>query len=160
MSATIAPQQEKSDMLQVAIHRLPHAPQNLPGYATSGSAGMDVQAAIEAPITLQPLERQLIPTGLIMMLPVGYECQVRARSGLSIKHGITLINAVGTIDSDYRHEVKVPLVNLSNEAFTIQPGDRVAQLVIAPVTQIQWREAAEVETVEGRNGGFGSTGLQ
>lgn len=160
MSATMTPQQQQSEALQVPIHRLPHAPQNLPAYATPGSAGMDVQAAIEAPITLQPLERQLIPTGLIMMLPEGYECQVRARSGLSIKHGITLINGVGTIDSDYRHEVKVALVNISNEAFTIQPGDRVAQLVIAPVMQIQWQEAHEVQTVNGRNGGFGSTGLQ
>jgi len=147
-------------MLQVAIHRLPHAPEKLPAYATPGSAGMDVQAAIEAPLTLQPLERALVPTGLIMMLPEGYECQVRARSGLSIKHGITLINGVGTIDSDYRHEVKVALVNLSNEPFTIQPSDRIAQLVIAPVTQIVWREESEVHAVNGRNGGFGSTGLQ
>jgi dUTP pyrophosphatase len=160
MSATLAPQQEKAETLQVKIHRLPHAPQNLPAYATPGSAGMDVQAAIDAPITLQPMDRQLIPTGLIMMLPEGYECQVRARSGLSIKHGITLINGVGTIDSDYRQEVKVALVNLSPVPFTIQPGDRVAQLVIAPVMQIQWRETDEVHAAEGRNGGFGSTGLQ
>lgn len=144
--------------LTVPIHRLPHSPENLPAYATPGSAGMDVQAAMEVPLTLQPMERALVPTGLIMMLPQGYECQVRARSGLSIKHGITLINAVGTIDSDYRHEVKVPLVNLSTEAFTIQPGDRIAQLVIAPVTQIEWTETGEVSLVEGRNGGFGSTG--
>ena len=152
--------QATDSMLQVAIHRLPHAPEKLPAYATPGSAGMDVQAAIEAPLTLQPLERTLVPTGLIMMLPEGYECQVRARSGLSIKHGITLINGVGTIDSDYRHEVKVALVNISNEPFTIQPGDRIAQLVIAPVTQIAWREESEVQTINGRNGGFGSTGLQ
>lgn len=146
-------------LLEVPIHRLPHAPQQLPAYATPGSAGMDVQAAIEAPLTLQPLERTLVPTGLIMMLPKGYECQVRARSGLSIKHGITLVNGVGTIDSDYRHEVKVALINLSNEPFTIAPGDRIAQLVIAPVTQIRWQEAEQVNLVEGRNGGFGSTGL-
>jgi dUTP pyrophosphatase len=146
--------------VEVPIHRLSHAPQTLPAYATPGSAGMDVQAAIDAPVTLQPLERHLIPTGLIMMLPEGYECQVRARSGLSIKHGIALANGVGTIDSDYRHEVKVALINLSNEAFTIQPGDRVAQLVIAPVTQARWKETDTVNTVDGRSGGFGSTGLQ
>lgn len=120
---------------------------------------MDVHAALALPVTLQPMERTLIPTGLVMMLPIGYECQVRARSGLSIKHGITLINGVGTIDSDYRDEVKVALVNLSTEAFTIQPGDRVAQLVIAPVTQVEWQEHDTVQRVDGRNGGFGSTGL-
>ena len=145
--------------LQVAIHRLSHAPANLPAYATPGSAGMDVHAALALPVTLQPMERTLIPTGLVMMLPIGYECQVRARSGLSIKHGITLINGVGTIDSDYRDEVKVALVNLSTEAFTIQPGDRVAQLVIAPVTQVEWTEHDTVQRVDGRNGGFGSTGI-
>lgn len=145
--------------LQVPVHRLAHAPAHLPAYATPGSAGMDVRAAIPLPVTLQPMERALIPTGLVMMLPEGYECQVRARSGLSIKHGITLINAVGTIDSDYRDEVKVPLVNLSTEAFEIQPGDRIAQLIIAPVTQITWQEHNEVQQVSGRNGGFGSTGI-
>ena len=150
----------KPSPVKVLIHRLPHAPKNLPNYATPGSAGMDVQAAIGIPITLEPMERQLIPTGLIMMLPEGYECQVRARSGLSIKHGITLINAVGTIDSDYREEVKVPLVNLSTEPFTIQPGDRIAQIIIAPVSRVQWKESDEVHAAEGRNGGFGSTGLQ
>ncbi len=148
-----------SPTIQVAIHRLAHAPKHLPAYATPGSAGMDVQAAIGVPLTLQPLERALVPTGFIMMLPEGYECQVRARSGLAIKHGICLANGVGTIDSDYRHEVKVALINLSNEAFTIQPGDRIAQLVIAPVTQVQWTEAEEVVMVEGRQGGFGSTGI-
>lgn len=153
------PTQQANQTLQVPIHRLPHAPKHLPAYATSGSAGMDVQAAIGVPITLQPLERTLIPTGLVMMLPEGYECQVRARSGLAIKHGICLANGVGTIDSDYRHEVKVALINLSNEEFTIQPGDRVAQLVIAPVTHIQWEEADDVVMVDGRQGGFGSTGI-
>ena len=150
----------QNSTIEVQIHRLPHAPKSLPAYATPGSAGMDVQAAIAVPITLKPLERELVPTGLIMMLPQGYECQVRARSGLAIKHGIGLANGVGTIDSDYRHEVKVALVNLSNEEFTIQPGDRIAQLVIAPVSHIQWRETDEVNIVEGRSGGFGSTGLQ
>ena len=145
--------------VSVPVHRLSHAPEALPAYATPGSAGMDVRAAIGQPLTLQPMERALIPTGLVMMLPEGYECQVRARSGLSIKHGITLINGVGTIDSDYRDEVKVALVNLSTEAFTIQPGDRVAQLIIAPVVQIAWSEQDHVTPIHGRTGGFGSTGL-
>ena len=143
----------------VGIQKLPHAPGDLPAYATPGSAGMDVRAALAEPVTLAPMERVLIPTGFIIELPNGYECQVRARSGLSIKHGITLINAVGTIDSDYRDEVKIPLVNLSTEPFTIQPGDRVAQLIVAPVTQVAWRELATVSRTAGRDGGFGSTGV-
>lgn len=153
------PTQQEQGTITVPIHRMAHAPKHLPAYATPGSAGMDVQAAIGVPVTIKPLERALIPTGFIIMLPEGYECQVRARSGLSIKHGICLANGVGTIDSDYRHEVKVALINLSNEEFTIQPGDRVAQLVIAPVSQAQWQEVDEVSLVEGRQGGFGSTGI-
>jgi dUTP pyrophosphatase len=153
------PTQQQTKPLAVSLHRLAHAPKHLPAYATPGSAGMDVQAAIGVPVTLKPLERALIPTGFVMMLPEGYECQVRARSGLSIKHGICLANGVGTIDSDYRHEVKVALINLSGEEFTIQPGDRVAQLVIAPVTQAEWVEVSEVIMVDGRQGGFGSTGI-
>lgn len=143
----------------VAVHRLAHAAKHLPAYATSGSAGMDVQAAIGVPVTLQPMERQLIPTGLVIALPDGYECQVRARSGLAIKHGIALANGVGTIDSDYRDEVKVALINLSTEAFTVQPGDRIAQLIIAPVTHIRWQEVDELPAPTGRSGGFGSTGV-
>lgn len=153
------PTQQDTKTVAVPIHRLAHAPKHLPAYATPGSAGMDVQAAIGVPVTLKPLERALIPTGLVMILPEGFECQVRARSGLSIKHGICLANGVGTIDSDYRHEVKVALINLSNEEFTVQPGDRVAQLVIAPVTQAAWQETDEVVMVDGRQGGFGSTGI-
>ena len=155
----IKPQPAAQAPFMVPVQRLPHAPAQLPAYATPGSAGMDVQAAIDAPVTLQPLGRALIPTGLVIALPEGYECQVRARSGLAIKHGIALANGVGTIDSDYRHEVKVALINLSNEAFTVQPGDRVAQLVIAPVTQSVWEEVAELSQVAGRSGGFGSTGV-
>lgn len=153
----------KPSVVTVAIHKLSHAPEALPHYATTGSAGMDVRAAITKAITLQPFERQLIPTGLILLLPEGYECQIRPRSGLSIKHGITLINCVGTVDSDYRDEVKVPLVNLSQQAFTIEPGERIAQLVIAPVTQATW-DVVDFESVErskaqlDRQGGFGSTG--
>ncbi len=144
----------------VAIQRLPHAPADLPAYATPGSAGMDVRAAISEAVVLQPMARMLVPTGFILELPSGYECQVRARSGLSTKFGITLINGVGTIDSDYRHEVKVPLVNLSTEPFTLQPGERIAQLVVAPVTQVAWQEVTEVALAAGRHGGFGSTGQQ
>lgn len=157
------PTLETTSVVTVAIHQLAHAPETLPHYATTGSAGMDVRAAITEAITLQPFERQLIPTGLILLLPEGYECQIRPRSGLSIKHGITLINCLGTVDSDYRDEVKVPLVNLSQQAFTIEPGERIAQLVIAPVTQATWDEV-DFEAVErskallDRQGGFGSTG--
>lgn len=151
--------------IEVPIAKLPHAPENLPSYATPGSAGMDVRAAISEPMVIQPFERKLIPTGFAFMLPVGYECQIRPRSGLSIKHGITLINCVGTVDSDYRDEVKVPIVNLSQEAYTLQPLERVAQLVIAPVTQARWQEVTTSEVEESkaglvRQGGFGSTGTK
>ncbi len=143
----------------VGIVRLEHAPKALPNYATAGSAGIDLQAATTEAITLKPMERTLIPTGFVFEIPEGYECQIRARSGLSIKHGITLINAVGTIDSDYRDEIKVPVVNLSNDSYTIQPGDRVAQVLLAPVYQIEWDEHSTVTRVESRSGGFGSTGM-
>lgn len=147
--------------LNVEIYRLPHAPEGLPDYATDWAAGMDLQAALDAPVTLQPLERTLIPTGFVITLPEGYEAQIRARSGLSIKHGVTLINGIGTIDADYRHEVKVALVNLSNQPFVVEPGMRVAQMVVAPVTRCVWREVSTVPDVVGnRHGGFGSTGLQ
>jgi len=151
--------------VSVGVHQLSHAPQELPTYATVGSAGMDVRAAITEAITLQPFERQLIPTGLIFIIPEGYECQIRPRSGLSIKHGITLINCVGTIDSDYRDEVKIPVVNLSQTTYTIEPGERLAQLVFMPVTQAQWSKVTEASITASkatlqRQGGFGSTGLQ
>lgn len=150
-------------IIRVPISQLPHAPENLPAYATPGSAGMDVRAAISEPITLAPFERKLIPTGLCFMLPVGYECQIRPRSGLSIKHGLTLINCVGTVDSDYRDEVKVPLVNLSQTPYTLEPLERVAQLVIAPVTLALWDEVTPEVVADSkkelvRQGGFGSTG--
>lgn len=149
-----------NDVIEIAVERLAHAPEHLPEYKTQGSVGMDLQAAIDEPVTLGPLERALVPTGWKIALPHGYEAQIRARSGLSIKHGISLVNGVGTIDWDYRDEVKVGLVNLSNDAYTIMPGDRIAQMVIAPVTRATWREVPEVELslASGRNGGFGSTG--
>lgn len=150
--------------IEVGVFCLPHAPKTLPTYATPGSAGLDLQAAIPEALTLAPMERRLIPTGLIIAIPEGYEAQLRPRSGLSIKFGITLINCVGTIDSDYRHELMVPLVNLSTEAYTVQPGDRIAQLLLAPVLRIAWQPVTSPEALPavaqvGRAGGFGSTGL-
>ena len=130
----------------------------LPEYKTEGSAGMDLCAGIDEPITLKPLERKLIPTGLKIELEHGYEAQIRPRSGLSIKHGITLINCVGTIDEDYRGEVCIPVVNISNEEYTILPNERIAQMVIAKYEQAQIEVVTELtETVRGE-GGFGSTG--
>ena len=127
-------------------------------YITQGAAGMDVCAAISEPITLQPLERKLIPTGLKIELEHGYEAQIRPRSGLSIKHGITLINCVGTIDEDYRGEVCVPIVNVSNEAYTIQPDERIAQMVIAKYEQAEIEVVTELSETDRGEGGFGSTG--
>lgn len=144
-------------MTVLKIERLPHN-KYLPEYKTKGAAGMDLCAAISEPITLKPLERTLVPTGLKIELEHGYEAQVRPRSGLSIKHGITLINCVGTIDEDYRGEVCVPVVNISNETYTIQPDERIAQMIIARVEQAQIQVEVELtETVRGA-GGFGSTG--
>ncbi len=131
----------------------------LPVYKTKGASGVDLQANIKEEITLKPSERQLIPTGLYMEIPEGYEAQVRARSGLAIKHGITLINSVGTIDSDYRGELCVPLVNLGTEDFVIKHGDRIAQMIFAKYESVEWELADSVEDTERGTGGFGSTGL-
>lgn len=130
----------------------------LPEYKTEGAAGMDLCAAISEPITLKPLERTLVPTGLKIELEHGYEAQIRPRSGLSIKHGITLINCVGTIDEDYRGEVCVGLVNLSNDEYTIQPDERIAQMVIARVEQAEIKVALALSETSRGAGGFGSTG--
>ncbi len=130
----------------------------LPAYQTEQAAGMDLHACLDQPMTLKPLERAVVPTGLALELPVGYEAQIRARSGLSIKHGITMVNGVGTIDSDYRGEVGVLVVNLGGEPFTIEPDMRVAQMVVARYERIVWEEAASLtETARGL-GGYGSTG--
>ncbi len=139
------------------ILRLPNN-KSVPEYKTEGAAGMDLCAAIDEPITLQPLERKLIPTGLKIELEHGYEAQIRPRSGMSIKHGITLINCVGTIDEDYRGEVCVPVVNISNEAYTIQPEERIAQMVIAKYEQAKIEVVTELSETERGAGGFGSTG--
>lgn len=130
----------------------------LPEYATEGSAGMDLRANIEAPVTLQPMERSLIPTGLFIELPPGYEAQVRPRSGLAIKQGLTCLNSPGTIDADYRGEIKVILINLSREAQTIQTGDRIAQMVIQRVERVGWETVENISSTERGVGGFGHTG--
>lgn len=133
---------------------------DLPAYATSGSAGMDVRAFLpDGPVVLGPLERALIPTGLHIELPVGYECQIRPRSGLAIKHGISLVNTPGTVDSDYRGEIGVILVNLSKEPFTVNDGERVCQMVIARYTRVDWEEAERLDQTGRGEGGFGHTGV-
>ena len=131
----------------------------LPNYETSASAGMDLRANIDGAISLKPLERAIIKTGLFIALPSGYEAQVRPRSGLAAKNGITVLNAPGTIDADYRGEIGVILVNLSNETFTINDGERIAQLVIAAYQQAIWEEVKILEETKRGKGGFGSTGL-
>ena len=136
------------------------SPFELPTYATVQSAGLDLRAHIESAITLAPLERKIIGTGLKMALPSGLEAQVRPRSGLAAKFGITVLNAPGTIDADYRGEIGVILVNLSNEAYTLQPGERIAQLVIAAYTQVRWEAATELKDTNRGDSGFGSTGKQ
>ncbi|MEO1009822.1 MAG: dUTP diphosphatase [Bacteroidota bacterium] len=134
--------------------------QKLPHYETEASAGMDLRANISAPVTLQPLGRAIIKTGLFIELPVGMEAQVRPRSGLAAKEGITVLNAPGTIDADYRGEIGVILVNLSNESFTVQNGERIAQLVIAKHERAEWDEVRELGTTDRGSGGFGSTGVK
>lgn len=134
------------------------SPYALPAYATKASAGVDLRAVLDTAVTLQPLERKIIGTGLKIALPEGYEAQVRPRSGLAAKHGITVLNAPGTIDADYRGEIGVILVNLSNNAFTIEPGERIAQLVIAQYEQIEWMSTESLDQTDRGAGGFGSTG--
>ena len=131
---------------------------DLPSYATKASAGADLKAVLDDPLELGPLERKIVPTGLKIALPEGYEAQVRPRSGLASKHGITVLNAPGTIDADYRGEIGVILVNLSKDDFTIQPGERIAQLVLARYEQIDWKIINSLSETERGKGGFGSTG--
>ncbi len=144
--------------LQVKI--INQSPNELPSYATVGSAGMDIRAHLDAPLTLKTLERTLIPTGLFIELPQGYEAQIRPRSGLAIKQGLTCLNTPGTIDADYRGEIKVIIINLSGEDQVIQPGDRVAQMVIQRVEQVSWVLADQLEETTRSAGGFGHTGKQ
>lgn len=134
--------------------------QALPQYTTKQSAGMDLRANIENPITLKPLERVLIPTGLHIQLPEGYEAQVRPRSGLALKHGISVLNSPGTVDSDYTGDIGVILINLSNEDFVINPGERIAQMVIASYAQAEWNLVDELDETERADGGFGHSGVK
>ncbi|MDV7340744.1 dUTP diphosphatase [Terasakiella sp. A23] len=146
--------------VDVSVVQLPHgADMDLPHYATEHAAGMDLMAAIDTPLTLEPGKRAIVPTGLSIALPVGYEAQVRPRSGLAAKHGVTVANAPGTIDADYRGEVGVILVNLGEDAFEIERGMRIAQMVVAPVTTISWVKTDSLPDTERGAGGFGSTGL-
>ena len=143
-------------MIQLAV--INESPYELPAYATASSAGLDLKAALDQTITLRPLERKIIGTGLKIALPEGYEAQVRPRSGLAAKHGLTVLNAPGTIDADYRGEIGVILVNLSNEAVEINSGERIAQLVVAQYTQVDWQVVESLDSTDRGEGGFGSTG--
>lgn len=136
-----------------------HDDAQLPAYQTTGSAGMDLHARLDGPLTLGPLERTVVPTGIAIALPEGYEAQIRARSGLSSKHGITMVNGVGTIDSDYRGEVGALVINLSNETFVIEPGMRIAQMVIARYDRADWQVVSSLDETERGVNGFGSTGI-
>jgi dUTP pyrophosphatase len=142
--------------MQIKIINQSHHP--LPSYATSGSSGMDLRAFLPEPVILRSMERTLLPTGLFMEIPEGYEAQIRPRSGLAIKQGITCLNTPGTIDADYRGEIKVILINLSTDDQTIQDGDRIAQMVIQKVEKISWQQTDQLLTTERNEGGFGSTG--
>lgn len=132
----------------------------LPQYSTPYSAGMDLRANLEDAVTLQPLERKLIPTGLFIELPEGYECQIRPRSGLALKHGISVLNSPGTVDADYRGEIGVILVNLSNEPFTVNPGERICQMVVARHSTVEWVCVEQLAESERSSGGFGHTGVK
>ena len=143
--------------MNIQITRV-HRDALLPQYQTAGAAGADVHACLDEPVTLQPMERRLIPTGLAVAIPRGYEAQIRARSGLSIKHGITMVNGVGTIDADYRGEFGVLVINLGQEAFTIEHGMRIAQMVIARHERAEWIEVDKLDETERGEGGYGSTG--
>ena len=144
----------------ITVPIINESPYDLPSFATVNSAGVDLRANSANPITLGPLERTIIGTGLKMALPEGFEAQVRPRSGLAAKHGLSVLNAPGTIDADYRGEIGVILVNLSKEPFTIQPGERIAQLVIAKYEQVRWNLQDKLDTTERGAGGFGSTGKE
>ena len=147
--------------ITISLTRLPSSEGlALPAYATEHSAGMDLLAAVAEPMTLAPMQRALVPTGLSIALPEGYEAQIRPRSGLAFKHGISLVNSPGTIDADYRGEVGVLLINLGTEPFVIERGMRIAQMVIAPYTRAQFSEVLELPTTQRGAGGFGSTGTR
>ncbi len=144
--------------MKVSFKKL-HKNAVMPQYQTAGAAAMDVAACIDAPVTIAPHERAIIPTGFAMALPIGYEAQIRARSGMAAKHGIMPANGVGTIDADYRGEVGVILLNTSSEAFTVEPGMRIAQMVVQAYETVEWDEVDELDDTQRGDGGYGSTGL-
>lgn len=146
-------------MNKVSVKIINKSDHELPAYETLGSAGMDLRANNSKEIVIGPMERILVPTGLSIELPVGYEAQVRPRSGLSIKKGISLVNAVGTIDSDYRGEIQVPVINLSTEPYTIIKGERIAQMIVAKYSWVEWEETDDLSQTQRGQGGFGSTGV-
>lgn len=146
-------------MNRIKIKIINKSGNELPSYETFSSAGMDVRALLKEPVTLLPLERALIPTGLYMQLPHGYECQIRPRSGLALKHGISLVNTPGTVDADYRGEIGVIVINLSNEPFVINNGERICQMVIKEYTRAEWEPVDRLDETERGDGGFGHTGV-
>lgn len=146
-------------MDNVSVKIINRSRHQLPEYATALSAGMDIRANIDEPVTLQPLERRLIPTGLFISLPDGYECQIRPRSGLALRHGISLVNTPGTIDADYRGEIGVILVNLSSEPFVINDGERIAQMVVSRYSRVEWQSVDSLDVTDRGEGGFGHTGV-
>jgi dUTP pyrophosphatase len=147
--------------LKITISRLPHAEGlSLPSYGTAEAAGMDLEAAVEAPLTLAPGTRALVPTGLSIALPSGYEAQIRPRSGLAAKHGVTVLNSPGTIDADYRGEIKAILINHGQEPFVIERGMRIAQMVVAPYSRVEWQAVQTLDETARGAGGFGSTGVK
>ena len=145
-------------MSKVKVKIINRSPNPLPEYATPGAAGMDLRAHLDAPITLKPMERFLVPTGLFIQLPEGHEAQIRPRSGLAIKQGLTCLNSPGTVDADYRGELKVILINLSQEDQVIHSGDRIAQMVVSAVERIKFKVVTEIEATKRNEGGFGHTG--
>lgn len=147
----------RPEHIKVKIINDSHHP--MPAYATPGSAGMDVRAFLKEPITLRPLERALVPTGIRLQLPQGYECQIRPRSGLAIRNGISLVNTPGTVDSDYRGEISAIVINLSNEPFTINDGERICQMVVTRYTRVTWEPVNRIDRTERGDGAFGHTGV-
>lgn len=145
-------------MSKVKVKIINNSSNPLPLYATEGAAGMDIMADLTEPVLLKPLERKLIPTGLFIQLPKGYEAEIRPRSGLAAKHGITCLNSPGTIDSDYRGEIKVILVNLSDQEHAINPADRIAQMIVNKVEQVKWKAVKTIDNTKRNDGGFGHTG--
>lgn len=146
-------------MERIKVKIINRSGHELPAYETFSSAGMDVRAALDAPMTLAPMERALIPTGLRIQLEHGYECQIRPRSGLALKKGITVLNTPGTVDADYRGEIGIILINLGSEPFTINNGERIAQMVISPYTRVEWEPAERLDETQRGDGGFGHTGV-